>query len=179
MMKKRDTDGSSTIPSGGGANRDEQQPVQEIEPFEPREYTILTHFIGDNDEMHFTSLNNVRTTTGTVQSDQMEVGYYLASCRNRIDKRKQSNCLWRRKSSVLDDDVEQGGTNTVLLENVNSMKLRFLEGPLKSNPNPNGSPTGTQQEPKNLASPITSRLLLRSHLMCRTRAREVVAREQL
>jgi prepilin-type N-terminal cleavage/methylation domain-containing protein len=134
--EERDTDGSSTIPSGGGANRDEQQPVQEIEPFEPREYTILTHFIGDNDEMHFTSLNNVRTTTGTVQSDQMEVGYYLASCRNRIDKRKQSNCLWRRKSSVLDDDVEQGGTNTVLLENVNSMKLRFLEGPSEEQPQP-------------------------------------------
>ncbi|NQZ00963.1 MAG: prepilin-type N-terminal cleavage/methylation domain-containing protein [Bdellovibrionales bacterium] len=126
-----DNDGSSTI-TGGDENDDDngnQAPVEEIEPFEPREYTILTHFIGDADEMHFTSLNNIRTTAGVLQSDQMEVGYYLGSCRGRIDKRKQSNCLWRRKSSILDDDVEQGGIDTVLLENVSSMKLRFLEGP--------------------------------------------------
>lgn len=129
QQEARNNRGSSTIPEGEEEDASDPDPVQEVEPFTPREYTILTHFIGNSDQMHFTSLNNVRTTAGVIQSDQMEVGYYLESCRNRIDKRKQSQCLWRRKSSILDDDVEQGGTNTVLLENVNSMKLRFLEGP--------------------------------------------------
>ena len=59
-----------------------------IEPFEERQYVILTHFIGDEDEMHFTSLNNVNLMAGAQESDQMEVSYYVENCRGRINKKK-------------------------------------------------------------------------------------------
>ncbi len=113
--------------TAGGAT-----PPKSIEPFEPKEEKVLTAFYGDKDELHFTSLNNVRTVAGKKESDQMEVGYFMESCRGRLNKKKRSECLWRRKSAIIDDDVKTGGEKTVLLENVKSFRLRYLGRPESS-----------------------------------------------
>lgn len=111
-----------------GQTADNKPPV-EIEPFQPKKERQLTAFWGDADEFHFTSLNNSRTIADKKESDQMEVGYYLETCRGRLDKTKSSQCLWRRKSTLIDDDVKEGGDKTVLLENVTRFKIRYLGPP--------------------------------------------------
>ena len=54
------------------------------------------------------------------------MGYYTEDCRGRLDKRKSSKCLWRRLSPVIDDKVDEGGSKQVLLEDVESVKFKFI-----------------------------------------------------
>lgn len=131
--KAKETEPSTAdpaVPSNPESTADTPQTAGTEEPFEPKEEKILTAFWGDDNEVHFTSLNNVRTIAEKKESSQMEVGYYVESCRGRLNKKKQSNCLWRRKSHILDDDVKEGGDKTVLLENVTKFELRYL-GPVE------------------------------------------------
>jgi prepilin-type N-terminal cleavage/methylation domain-containing protein len=101
--------------AGAGANP--QQPL--IAPIR------YTQFIGKENSMHFTSLNNQRTTANSQESDQIEVGYFLATCKSRMSK-KTSQCLWRRSSLIVDNDVTRGGDATPLIENVSEFKLEYL-----------------------------------------------------
>lgn len=84
-----------------------------------------TQFIGEKESLHFTSLNNVRTIKDSPVSDQMEVGYFLRPCKQRKQK-KSTQCLWRRKSPYLDRDTTAGGREIPLIENVDSLKFRYL-----------------------------------------------------
>ena len=86
----------------------------------------LTHFLGEADNTHFTSLNHFRTRYNSQESNQMEVGYYLKDCKNR-DSQGSSQCLWRRSSSLIDDRVDEGGTSVVLAENVSHFKLSYRD----------------------------------------------------
>ncbi|MCB0384478.1 MAG: hypothetical protein KDD43_03725 [Bdellovibrionales bacterium] len=106
------------------------QPKEPAKEFKPKEQKILTHFIGQEDELNFTTLNNSRIRADDKSSDQAEVGYFLKDCRSRFNKKKKSKCLWRRVDPIIDDDVTKGGTETVLLEHVQRFELRYL-GPGK------------------------------------------------
>lgn len=98
--------------------------------FQLKEEQIFTHFIGYEDNMHFTTLSNVRISAALATSDQAQVGYALRNCRSRTHRDRTSNCLWRRLNPYLDDKVEEGGDEIVLLENVTEFSLRYLgEGP--------------------------------------------------
>lgn len=91
----------------------------------------LTQFLGERDRMDFTSLSHVRTSRDAAESDQVEVGYYLAPCKSRSrDRSVESSCLWRRESTQIDDDVAKGGEAAVVIEHVESFRLRYL-GPGK------------------------------------------------
>lgn len=85
----------------------------------------LTQFIGKTDQLHFTTLNHQRTTANAQESNQSEVGYYLAECKSRLTD-KSSRCLWRRSSTVIDNDVTRGGPATPLVENVSQLKFDYL-----------------------------------------------------
>lgn len=78
-----------------------------------------TKFLGNSDSLHFSSLSNVRTSRESRDGDQGEVGYYLEGC----DK---GNCLYRRNSPVIDDDIDSGGGDTVLLDNVTDFRLKYF-----------------------------------------------------
>lgn len=116
-------DPSNPDPAGGAAN-----PTEPKEPFKPKPLVILTHFEGDGESLHFTSLNHFRTQQDAKESNQMEVGYFLRSCRNRVDPSQSSQCLFRRTSPILDDDVTQSDQDEeiALLENVTRFELRYL-----------------------------------------------------
>ncbi len=86
----------------------------------------LTHFLGEPDHVHFTSLNHFRVRYNALESDQMEVGYYLEECKNRRGQ-GSSQCLWRRSSSFIDDRVEEGGASVVLVDNVSDFKLSYRD----------------------------------------------------
>ncbi len=86
----------------------------------------LTQFLGEKNSLHFTSLNNFRTKYNAPESDQMEVGFYLESCERR-DGKGNTQCLWRRSSPQIDDEVDKGGTKVVVAEHVQKFQLRYRD----------------------------------------------------
>ena len=86
----------------------------------------LTHFLGGENQLDFTSLNHVRMMKDAQESDQEEVGYFLESCKSRLDDKITTQCLKRRTSPLIDDDVSKGGASITLLEYVTQFKLRYL-----------------------------------------------------
>jgi prepilin-type N-terminal cleavage/methylation domain-containing protein len=101
-------------------------PTGEKAPFQERKQVILTQWLGEADNFHFTSLNNMRSQKDSPISDQMEVGYFLKTCRNRVNSSLTSQCLIRRTSSIVDDDVSVGGDEIALLENVIRFEVRYM-----------------------------------------------------
>jgi hypothetical protein len=60
------------------------------------------------------------------QADFIEVGYSLKSCKSLTGEQASSQCLWRRTTSWVDEDVTKGGDEVVLLENISEFKLRYI-----------------------------------------------------
>jgi len=85
----------------------------------------VTGFIGSSDSIYFTSLSNTRTITDSQESDQAKIGYYLKSCHSKLTK-SPGQCLYRSTSPLLDEDIDKPGAETLLLENVQDFKLRYL-----------------------------------------------------
>ncbi len=86
-----------------------------------------TGFIGNPDSLFFTTLSNVRTIRDEQTSDQAKVGYYVKSCRLPGPRGLiTSQCLFRASSPILDDELDKPGPETMLLENVEEFKLRYL-----------------------------------------------------
>ena len=83
-----------------------------------------THFVGDNEQMNFVTMNNGRMLASSPQADFIEVGYALKDCKN-LTTGAPSKCLFRRTQTILDDDVTKGGNEAVMLENVTEFKLRY------------------------------------------------------
>lgn len=100
--------------------------ANDAEKYKLKEEVILTQFIGSENELHFTSLSHLRRKKNDPTSDQAEVGYFTKKCKGRMDKKQSSDCLWRRISPHIDDDVTKGGSEIVLLENVEEFRLRYL-----------------------------------------------------
>jgi len=115
------TSNPTTDPLPPGAD-----PYANLEPMRLRTEVILTHFVGTPEKLDFTSLSNVRISSEERTSDQAEIGYSLKSCRSRSDREKSSQCLIRRVSTLIDDNIEEGGEETPLLENVTKLEFRYL-----------------------------------------------------
>lgn len=84
----------------------------------------FTHFLGQEKALNFTTLNHFRTKYNAQESDQMEVGYFLDNCRTP-DKKGTTQCLWRRSSTQIDDNVEEGGAKMVIAQYVTQFKLSY------------------------------------------------------
>jgi prepilin-type N-terminal cleavage/methylation domain-containing protein len=87
----------------------------------------LTQFLGDGSTLNFTTLNHFRTQYNAQESDQIEVGYFVESCKSR-DGKNSSPCLWRRSDTLIDDRPEEGGSKIVLAEHVSRFKLKYRSG---------------------------------------------------
>jgi prepilin-type N-terminal cleavage/methylation domain-containing protein len=96
------------------------------EKYATKEVLVYSRFVGEIDKLNFTSLNNFRGAKDLKQSNQAEVGYFLKNCQNRKNRESSSNCLWRRTSAYMDKEVKEGGKENPVLENVKSLKFRYL-----------------------------------------------------
>lgn len=99
--------------------------------YDPNRYKLIvekiqTQFLGEPNELSFTTLSNIRMTEDSPISSQAEIGYRIKGCRRRTTQEQSSKCLWRRVSNYIHDDITKEGTETVLLENVTDFKLRYL-----------------------------------------------------
>lgn len=129
-QKKGSTPPKEDPPKPGDPPKPPPQPLNP-ELFKPKEDKIVTQFIGEPESLDFTSLSNVRLTSGSPISSQAEIGYKLKSCRRRSTQEQSSKCLWRRVSNYIHEkDITKNGEETVLLENVTDFSLRYL-GPGK------------------------------------------------
>jgi len=107
--------------AGRGSSQNQQQkPVRVPQP--PPQLTV---FIGEESQMNFTTLTNVRTQYNVQESHQMEVGYSVDSCSLRTNRNKLSRCLFRRTNPVIDDDVTEGGRRMALAEHVTEFSLAY------------------------------------------------------
>jgi len=112
--------GQPNSPPSTGVNPNQGAPL-------PPPPIKLTHFLGESNSFHFTTLNHFRTKYNAQESNQMEVGYTLDRCQKRKGK-GQTKCLWRRFSTQIDDKVDEGGARTILAEDVTKFKLSYLSG---------------------------------------------------
>lgn len=121
------TGGASGSGSGGGTTSPSPTPTGlSDEQCQEKEEKIVTQFIGESDKLDFTALSHVRLRKDDPTSDQAEIGYFLRNCKSRFKNQQGGQCLWRRISPIIDDDVTQGGQETVLLENVKELTFRYL-----------------------------------------------------
>ena len=101
-------------------------PVAPAHVRENKRVDPTTDFVGTEDQMNFVTMNNSRITANSRQADFIEVGYSLKDCRNLTDPSKSSKCLYRRTQLIIDDNVSEGGTEAVLLENISEFKIRYI-----------------------------------------------------
>jgi prepilin-type N-terminal cleavage/methylation domain-containing protein len=85
-----------------------------------------TNFMGTANAVDFVTMNNARMVRSLKQADFIEVGYSLKPCKSVSGEQTRSDCLWRRSTSWVDEDVQKGGDEIVLLENVSEFKLRYI-----------------------------------------------------
>ena len=52
--------------------------------------------------------------------------YFIKNCKSLVNPDVSTKCLWRRTSPYLDDKVDEGGTESVLIEGVTKFELRYF-----------------------------------------------------
>ncbi|MDB2426074.1 type II secretion system protein GspJ, partial [bacterium] len=112
------------------------------EKYKPKEEIRLTHFKGTKNTMYFTTRTNVALTKGAQESDLQEVGYFIKNCKDLKDSSIDSKCLIRSTSPYLDKEVDQGGKNAVLLENVTDFELLYYGDDVEKDPFSDWDSTG-------------------------------------
>ncbi len=91
---------------------------------EPSHETIfLARDRGNEDQIDFAAFTNVRKYYNAKESDQCEVGYFVAEDKN-ISGRKN---LFRRVSPVMDLDPLEGGQILTLVENIAAFELQYFD----------------------------------------------------
>ncbi|MBK9322752.1 MAG: prepilin-type N-terminal cleavage/methylation domain-containing protein [Bdellovibrionaceae bacterium] len=116
LLKKKSAPANQQLP-----NQDAFTPPPEAPRVDP-----TTHFMGSNERMDFVTMNNARMVRNMKQADFIEIGYSSKSCKSLTGEMGSSQCLWRRSTTWVDEDVTKGGDEVVLLENVSEFKLRFI-----------------------------------------------------
>lgn len=101
-------------------------PYQPPNPDEAKRIDPTTQFVGTESTIDFVTMNNARMIRNMKQADFMEVGYSLKSCKSVNGEKSEGQCLWRRTTSWVDEDVTKGGDEVVLLENISEFKLKYL-----------------------------------------------------
>lgn len=145
MITSQNQTPSSAPQNPGQPPNPNQQNSTRIQPRQRQVPRIspVTHFEGSENQMNFVTMNTGRVFANEAVADFIEVGYSVKSCKSLDPKYKDSQCLWRRTSTSVDTDVTKGGTEAVLVENVEEFKLRYFgKGKQDFNTQWNSGPNG-------------------------------------
>lgn len=88
-----------------------------------------TNFIGARDRLLFTSMAHQRLYADAKESDQMVVEYFTKSAPSPGGQQRLN--LMRREDSLLDDRMDRGGTEDVLVENVKRIDFAYWDSDKK------------------------------------------------
>ena len=86
-------------------------------------YERPTNFVGAKDRLLFTTFAHQRLYQDAKESDQMLVEYKLQSSKNFPGERD----IVRRQKTVLSGRIDEGGTESVFLENVEKMTFAYWD----------------------------------------------------
>ncbi|HET9157462.1 MAG TPA: type II secretion system protein GspJ [Myxococcaceae bacterium] len=89
-----------------------------------------TNFIGARDRLLFTSMAHQRLYSDAKESDQMVVEYFTKSAPTPGGGAARLNLI-RREDSILDDRMDRGGTEDVLIENVKRIDFAYWDSDKK------------------------------------------------
>ena len=96
-------------------------------PSSPALLTVHTAFIGHDhsghDRVDFTSFSHQRLYRNAHESDQNELSYFVT--RDPEDSRRQ--VLARREQNRIDDDPTRGGQVEIMVEDIHSFDLEYLD----------------------------------------------------
>lgn len=119
----------TTTPGNPTTGSPAADPYASMEPLKLKEEKRVTHFIGESGSLDFSSLSNARISSEERTSDQAEIGYSLKDCKSRADRNRSTKCLVRRIATVIDADIQAGGEETNLVEDVTKLEFRYLGPP--------------------------------------------------
>lgn len=88
-----------------------------------------TNFIGTRDRLLFTSMAHQRLYADAKESDQMVVEYFTKSAPGPGGQQRLN--LMRREDSLLDNRMDRGGTEDVLVENVKRIDFAYWDSDKK------------------------------------------------
>jgi len=88
-----------------------------------------TNFIGARDRLLFTTMAHQRLYADAKESDQMVVEYYTKRARGPGGQQRLN--LMRREDSILDERIDRGGTEDVLIENVKRIDFAYWDSDKK------------------------------------------------
>ncbi len=88
-----------------------------------------TNFIGTRDRLLFTSMAHQRLYADAKESDQMVVEYYAKSMPGAGGQARLN--LMRREDPTLDDRIDRGGTEDVLIENIKRVDFAYWDSDKK------------------------------------------------
>jgi general secretion pathway protein J len=88
-----------------------------------------TNFIGTRDRLLFSSMAHQRLYADAKESDQMVVEYFTKSASGPGGQQRLN--LMRREDSLLDDRMDRGGTEDVLVENVKRIDFAYWDSDKK------------------------------------------------
>lgn len=80
---------------------------------------------GRGSRLDFTSFSHRRLYRDAHESDQNEIGYFVANFRD--EEGEEHHALVRREQNRIDDDFERGGPTQVLVEDVEEFELTYLD----------------------------------------------------
>lgn len=119
--------------------------------------TMITGFVakdqGGGSRLDFTSFSHRRLYRNAHESDQNEISYFLAD----DPKNPGHKVLARREQRRVDDDFRKGGQSQILIENVRSFELSFLD-PITTEWAATWDTTQTASQPNRL--PTQAKILL-------------------
>ena len=123
--KDPSTTTTTTLPNSNAPVFNPNDPMDPLNQKNPNRIDPVTQFVGTEDKLYFATLNNSRISEANPSADFVKVGYELAKCK-KPGSDKDSQCIIRKLSPIVEGDVTKGGENTVLLEDVVEFKLRYL-----------------------------------------------------
>jgi general secretion pathway protein J len=88
-----------------------------------------TNFIGERDNLLFTSMSHQRLYTDAKESDQMVVEYSVKRAVDR-DARDRDD-LFRRENPLVEDRMDRGGTEDVLYEGIKKIEFAYWDSDRK------------------------------------------------
>ena len=91
-------------------------------PTDTNLYTIGTFFKGTKDKLLFSSSSYQRLYKNTNETDTSEVSYYLEP----EEKSPGLYDLYKRQSTFIDENIEEGGSKYLIASGIESMNFRYL-----------------------------------------------------
>jgi len=85
-----------------------------------------TQFVGKENSLAFATTNTGRIAEDQVGADFAKVGYSLRPCKKMDQSEGSTQCLIRRLDPWVEGDIEKGGDETILLEDVSEFKLQYF-----------------------------------------------------